>query len=80
MRPCFHLGFEREHRSFHPHVTLGRVKGAKKIAELLEMMETVTLENPPVMIHKIELVKSTLAPGGSVYSRVAGVKLGKGGN
>ncbi len=75
-----HLGFEREHRAFHPHVTLGRVKGARKIAELLEMMETVTLVSPPVMIQEIELVKSILGPGGSVYSLVAGVRLGQTGS
>jgi RNA 2',3'-cyclic 3'-phosphodiesterase len=71
------LGFKRETRAFHPHVTLGRVKGPRKLGVLLGTMETVTLENPPVMIHEIELVKSTLGPGGSVYSLVAGVALGR---
>jgi RNA 2',3'-cyclic 3'-phosphodiesterase len=69
------FGIEREHRKFHPHVTLGRVKGPRRIRELLETMETVTLQSPPVMIHEIELVKSTLKPGGSEYSRVARFEL-----
>ena len=70
------LGFERERRAFHPHVTLGRVKGTRRIRELLASMETVILDNPPVAIQDIELVKSTLEPGGSRYSLVAEMKLG----
>lgn len=69
------FGFERERRAFHPHVTLGRVKSLRRIRELLETMETVTLEHPPVMIQKMELVKSTLKASGSEYSLVANMKL-----
>jgi RNA 2',3'-cyclic 3'-phosphodiesterase len=69
------FGFERERRAFHPHVTLGRVKGTRNIPELLDTMETVNFDHPPVMIHEIELVKSTLNPGGSEYSLVAKVEL-----
>jgi RNA 2',3'-cyclic 3'-phosphodiesterase len=69
------FGFEREHRAFHPHVTLGRVKGPRLVHELLETMETVTLHNPPVTIHEIELVRSTLKPGGSEYSPLTRVEL-----
>jgi len=72
------LGFEREGRAFHAHVTLGRVKGTRHIRELLDTMETVTLENPPVKIQEIDLVKSTLQPGGSRYALVAAMKLGMG--
>jgi RNA 2',3'-cyclic 3'-phosphodiesterase len=69
------FGFERERRDFHPHVTLGRVKGTHNIRELLDTMETVNFDHPPVMIHEMELVKSTLKPSGSEYSRVARVEL-----
>jgi RNA 2',3'-cyclic 3'-phosphodiesterase len=69
------LGFEREQRAFHPHVTLGRVKGSRRISELLDTMETLNFDHPPVMIKEIELVKSTLKPGGSEYSPVARVEL-----
>jgi RNA 2',3'-cyclic 3'-phosphodiesterase len=69
------FGFRRERRPFHPHVTLGRVKGPRRIRELLETLETVTLQSPPVMIHEIELVRSTLKPGGSEYALVAGFEL-----
>jgi 2'-5' RNA ligase len=64
------LGFEREQRPFHPHVTLGRVKSPRHLRELLAMMETVTFHGSPVSLGKIELVKSELKPGGSVYTVV----------
>lgn len=72
------LGFERERRAFHPHVTLGRVTGSRRIPELLETMETVTLNNPPVTIQEMELVKSTLRQSGSAYSLVAKAAFGAG--
>jgi 2'-5' RNA ligase len=72
-----HYGFERERRAFHPHVTLGRVRSPRRITELLATMETITLESPPVTVHQLELVKSTLQPSGSVYSLIAAMKLGR---
>jgi RNA 2',3'-cyclic 3'-phosphodiesterase len=62
------LGYEKEKRSFHPHVTLGRVRGSRRIAELLTTMETVTFESQPVVITQMMLVRSDLRPGGSVYT------------
>ena len=70
------LGFDRERRRFHPHVTLGRVRGARSLDVLLATMETLTFENPPVLIQELELVKSTLRPAGSVYSPVFRTRLG----
>jgi 2'-5' RNA ligase len=70
------LGFAREPRAFHPHVTLGRVKGPRRMPELLETMETITLLTPLVTIQEMELVKSTPQPGGSVYSSMARVMFG----
>jgi len=62
------MGFEQEHRKFHPHVTLGRVKGRKHLSSLLTMMESVTFESPQATIAIISLVRSELKPGGSVYT------------
>ena len=69
-------GFERERRRFHPHVTLGRVRGTRSLDVLLATMETVTFESPPVLIQELELVRSTLQPAGSVYSPVLRARLG----
>jgi 2'-5' RNA ligase len=62
------LGVEREEREFHPHVTLGRVKGEKNLHVLRGMLESVTFERGPVQIRELLLVKSDLQPSGSVYT------------
>ena len=62
------LGFEREERRFHAHVTLGRVKGGRKIQSLLRMMDSITFESQPVAIQEIALIKSELKSSGSVYT------------
>lgn len=72
-------GFERERRRFHPHVTLGRVKGQRGLRELLATLETITFVCPPVQIQEIVLVRSELRPTGSVYTVAARFPLGTGG-
>jgi 2'-5' RNA ligase len=62
------LGFPPEERSFHPHVTLGRVRGGRNLPRLLAMVESLTLERQPVELHDILLIKSELKPHGSVYT------------
>ena len=62
------LGFERESRDFKPHLTIGRVKGNKRLERLLGKMETVTFQSEPVVLPGLALVKSDLKPGGSVYT------------
>jgi 2'-5' RNA ligase len=64
------LGFELERRPFSPHVTFGRVKGQRGMAQLLATMETITFVCPPVLIQEVLLVRSELRPSGSEYSVV----------
>ncbi|HET6272636.1 MAG TPA: RNA 2',3'-cyclic phosphodiesterase [Bacteroidota bacterium] len=70
------LGFEREEKRFHPHVTLGRVKSNKKIHSLLRMMESITFESQPVTVHEIALMQSELNASGSVYTILNSIPLG----
>jgi 2'-5' RNA ligase len=62
------LGFKPEERKFHPHVTLGRVKKEGNTRGLLRVMESITFESQPVVIHNLMLMKSDLKPDGSVYT------------
>ncbi len=62
------LGFPREDRPFHAHLTLGRVKGPRNLRVLLTIMESSTLKTEQVTIRSVELVRSTLRPEGSVYT------------
>jgi 2'-5' RNA ligase len=69
------LGFEREERKFHAHVTLGRVKSTKNVGTLLRTMESITFESQPVAIQEIALIKSELKPSGSVYTTLGSFPL-----
>jgi 2'-5' RNA ligase len=62
------LGFERETRRFHAHVTIGRVKGNRNINDLLSRMESITFESQPTYVSEVVLIKSELKPSGSVYT------------
>lgn len=62
------LGFKREERTFHAHVTIGRVKSNTGLQSLLRSMESITFESQPVIIQEITLIKSELGSSGSVYT------------
>ncbi len=63
-------GFEEEEREFHPHITLGRVRNPKALKNLIPTMESLTFEPHPFRCNEILLMKSTLKPQGSEYSRI----------
>ena len=69
-------GFRREERPFHPHLTLGRVKGPGRIREAmleLEKHRNGSLGEMPV--HKVALFESRLRPEGAEYSVLADYEL-----
>jgi len=59
------LGWSREKRPFSPHVTLGRVKDAKKVQAL---DWHVALERLVFEVTAVQLVQSDLRPSGAVYT------------
>jgi len=70
------LGFLREKRSFHPHLTLGRVKSSKNINALLEELEKHRETNFGRMkAEKVALIKSTLKPAGAEYDILSEIQL-----
>lgn len=74
-RAMFNLGFTREDRRFHPHVTLGRVRSRRNQGNLLEMLETVTFDSAIFKVDEIMLMKSDLKHTGSAYTRIKSVRL-----
>lgn len=60
---CERLGFERENRAFHPHITLGRVKGTKNMGRLTETLKSLTLEPIQAVCTHFDLIRSDLKPG-----------------
>ncbi|MGF7118447.1 RNA 2',3'-cyclic phosphodiesterase [Methanobacterium oryzae] len=62
------MGFKKE-RSYVPHLTIGRVKGAKNKAELLSKLKDLgNIEIGEMDINKIVLKKSELTPSGPIYT------------
>ena len=69
------LGFPREKRPFHPHVTLARVKDLHPA--LIKEVERRIRREPlgRCLVSAIKLKKSTLTPGGPIYEDLAEVAL-----
>jgi 2'-5' RNA ligase len=67
-RACAGFGIPREDRMFHPHITLGRVKGTRNLDRLTEAIKTITFEPIETYCSEILLMKSDLRPGGSIYT------------
>jgi len=63
------LGFPTEGRPFRPHVTLGRAKRDAKPSAFKGLDATLdALDfNETVVIESVDLMSSTLGPGGSTY-------------
>jgi 2'-5' RNA ligase len=63
------LGFPKEKREFHPHLTLGRVKIASNLREVMLHLEKYGSQNFGAMeVKKITFFKSVLKPTGAEYS------------
>jgi 2'-5' RNA ligase len=61
-------GFPREERPFHPHLTLGRVKGPGRIHEaLLELEKHRSGSLAEMTVHKVALFESRLRPEGAEH-------------
>jgi RNA 2',3'-cyclic 3'-phosphodiesterase len=65
-------GFEKENRSFQPHLTLARIKDPKSViglAKIVEKMDKDSAGHFDAM--GLTLFRSQLTPGGAVYSKLA---------
>lgn len=62
-------------RTFHPHVTIGRVKGSRGINLLTARAKTLTLEPVEARCSHVLLMKSDLLPTGSRYSVLSRIPL-----
>jgi len=72
------LGFAREKRPFHPHLTLARFDPAKRTALPSGLLESVraSLAGAEFPVREIVLFESFLSPGGSRYLHRASFGLG----
>lgn len=64
------LGFPREERVFHPHLTLGRVRSPRKTLKLIEILESLTLSSGIYPVREVKLMKSEPGPTGPQYTEM----------
>jgi len=70
------LGWEREKREYHPHLTLGRVKFPSRLDALLSEFEKSRSRSFGEMrVLRLTFFQSTLKPSGAEYSVLAEFKL-----
>ncbi len=63
------LGFEKDRRRFHPHLTIARVRGGQNRDRLVdELVGMEEMEFGKVQVDRIYLKKSVLTPKGPIYS------------
>jgi len=64
------IGFKKEDRKFHPHITFARVKKGK-----YSLPEGIDFSFDPFPVNEISLFKSTLTPNGPIYEIISEVPL-----
>jgi len=66
------LGFQRDTRSFSPHLTFGRIKSSRGKSPLVEALRSLGPPEPLVFeVASFRLIESELQPRGAVYTRLA---------
>ena len=76
-RACGELGYERDARTFRPHITLGRARTPLKAdaARALATAARAVDYSDAVEATTVDLMESRLLPGGARYSVVAALPL-----
>jgi RNA 2',3'-cyclic 3'-phosphodiesterase len=74
---CSELGFAREERSFHPHLTLGRVNGKRNLQGLLDYIKIGADRECAFAVNHFNVYRSTLAPRGAIYDILATIPLNR---
>ena len=71
------IGFERERKPFHAHLTMGRVKSMRNVRALMAIAKDYQLPPTSLRLSEIVLMQSQLHRGGSRYTRLANAALQK---
>ncbi|MEA3369610.1 MAG: RNA 2',3'-cyclic phosphodiesterase [Candidatus Ratteibacteria bacterium] len=69
------IGFPREERAFHPHLTLGRCRSSKHRSQLAKQIKTESAFLGALAVDRISIYKSLLTSEGPVYSLLSDVVL-----
>jgi 2'-5' RNA ligase len=71
------FNFPLEKGKFHPHITLGRVKGNNGLKEITSLVKEIKFDQIDGTADEIYVMKSTLQRTGSIYSIVDKISLNK---
>lgn len=68
---CFAVGFPKEERPFHPHLTLARLRTRGSAGALAQAHEQLTFESHPIEVAELLVIRSELSSAGSKYTVVS---------
>ena len=68
---CDRQGFLRDKRSFHPHLTIARLRHSHDARRLGELHQSCAFQSMTVQVKDACLIRSELSPGGSRYTVIA---------
>jgi 2'-5' RNA ligase len=68
---CAKIGFPREERPFHPHLTLARIRASHGARELARLHRETGFEAIDFPITELVVMRSELGPGGSRYTEIS---------
>ena len=72
------IGFEKERRSFHPHLTLGRLRSPQNKGKLSNLLESTKFKSSSIIkVARLNLIQSTLTPTGAIYTVLYQAELGR---
>ena len=74
---CEKMGFEKENRSFKPHLTIARLKEPHKSGHLAEKHLENTFEPVEFEVSEIVIYESKLQPTGSIYRKLKSFEFSK---
>jgi RNA 2',3'-cyclic 3'-phosphodiesterase len=75
---CESLGYEREAKPFHPHITIGRVRDHRDAYALADAHRAARIEPVEFDVRGVAIYESKLVPTGSVYTKLSSVPLKSG--
>ncbi|PYS99087.1 MAG: RNA 2',3'-cyclic phosphodiesterase [Acidobacteria bacterium] len=72
---CVSLDYEPEDKSFHPHITIGRVRDPRDSLAVVEAHRATPIEAVEFEVRSVAIYESKLLPTGSVYSKISMLSL-----
>ncbi len=78
-KACTSLGFKAEPRSFHPHITVARIRSDHDVTKKTQWLHQAyqewiaKFESLPFVVNKMLLMKSSLTVSGARYEEIAAI-------